>query len=104
MRRVDPQIGDQRLGETLYGKFCRGIGRLRQVRSDRGPEAVDAAGVDNVAFLGLQQQRQESARTVVDAAPADVEGPLPFLAAVGDRLPPPPIPALLNSRWILSVA
>jgi hypothetical protein len=71
--------------KPLYGKFRRGIGRLRQVRSDRGPEAVDAAGVDIVAFLGLQQQRQESARTVVDTAPADVEGPLPFLAAVGDQ-------------------
>jgi len=41
VRRVDPQIGDQRLGETLYGKFRRGIGRLRQVRPDRGPEAVE---------------------------------------------------------------
>src|SRR6516165_885696 len=85
VRRVDPQIGDQRLGETLYGKFRRGIGRLRQVRPDRGPKAVDAAGVDNVTLLGLQQQRQESARTVVDAAPADIEGPLPFLTAVDDQ-------------------
>src|SRR5438132_6346764 len=85
VRRVDPQIGDQRLGETLYGKFRGGIGRLRQVRSDRGPEAVDAAGVDNVPLLGLQQQRKKGARTVVDAAPANVEGPLPFLASVDDE-------------------
>src|ERR1700736_2478065 len=48
-------------------------------------EAVDAAGVDNVALLGLQQQRQESTGAVIDAAPADVEGPLPFLAAVDDQ-------------------
>src|SRR6516225_7346395 len=53
VRRVDPQIDDQRLGETLYGKFRRGVGRLRQVRPDRGPEAIDAAGVDNMAFLSL---------------------------------------------------
>jgi hypothetical protein len=53
VRRVDSQIGNQRLGETLDREFRRGIGRLRQVRSDRGPEAIDAAGVDNVALLGL---------------------------------------------------
>jgi hypothetical protein len=38
-----------------------------------------------VALLGLHQQRQKSARTVVDATPADVECPLPFLAAVDDE-------------------
>jgi hypothetical protein len=57
---VDPQISDQRFGETLYGKFRRGIGRLRQVWSDRGPEAVDAAGVDNVALLGLQSSGRKA--------------------------------------------
>jgi len=40
---------------------------------------------DDVALLRLEQQRQEGAGAVVNAAPTDVEGPLPFLAAVGDH-------------------
>ena len=35
--------------------------------------------------VGLLQHRQKGAGVVVDAAPADVEGPFPFLAAVGDH-------------------
>jgi hypothetical protein len=82
MRRVDAQIGDQRLGEAFDGEFCRAVGGVRDARPDRGPEAVDAARVDDMAFLGLLQHRQKRTRAVVDAAPADVKGALPFLAAV----------------------
>ena len=53
--------------------------------SDADPFTVLCSGVEQQFLLGIQQQRQESARTVVDAAPADVEGPLPFLAAVDDQ-------------------
>jgi len=52
---------------------------------DADPFTVLCSGVEQQFLLGIQQQRQESARTVVDAAPADVEGPLPFLAAVDDQ-------------------
>jgi hypothetical protein len=38
-----------------------------------------------VALVGPLQHRQEGARAVVDAAPADVEGPFPFFAAVRDH-------------------
>src|SRR5438105_7015215 len=55
---------------------------MRDAWPDRGPKAVDATGVDDVALLGLLQHRQKRAGAVVDAAPADVEGALPFLAAV----------------------
>jgi hypothetical protein len=34
---------------------------------------VTTGGVDDVALIGLQQQRQEGADTEIDAAPADVE-------------------------------
>ena len=52
---------------------------------DRCPETVDAAGVDDVRLVGLLQHRQEGARAQIDAAPADVEGPLPRFAAVGEH-------------------
>src|SRR6202008_2395856 len=38
------------------------------------PESIDAAGIDDVAGVGLLQHRQEGARAEIDAAPADVEG------------------------------
>src|SRR5204862_560619 len=82
VRGVDAQIGDQRLGEALDREFCRAVGGVRDLRPDRSPEAIDAARVDNVAFLGLLQHRQKCAGAVVDTAPADVEGALPFLAAM----------------------
>src|SRR5215467_10386534 len=56
---------------------------MRDARPDRGPKAVDAAGVDDVALLGVLQHRQKRAGAVIDAAPADVERALPFVAAVG---------------------
>ena len=53
----------------------------------RGPKAVDAAGVDDVALLGVLQHRQKRAGAVVDAAPADVESALPFVAATATITP-----------------
>ena len=85
MRRVDPQIGDQRLAESLDGIFRGRIGSMRDAWPNRGPKAVDAAGVDDVALLGVLQHRQKSAGAVVDAAPADVERAFPFVAAIGDH-------------------
>ena len=82
VRRVDPQIGDQRLGEPLDREFRGRIGGMRDAWPDRGPKAVDAAGVDDVALLGVLQHRQKRAGAVIDAAPADVERALPFVAAV----------------------
>src|SRR6202043_3162427 len=82
VRRVDPQISDQRLGKTLYGKFRGRIGGMRDAWPDRGPKAVDATGVDDVALLGVLQHRQKRAGAVIDAAPADVECALPFFGAV----------------------
>src|SRR5215469_10170040 len=85
VRRIDPEIGDQRLGEAFYRELCRRIGGMRNARPDRRPETVDAAGIDDVALLSFQQHRQEGAGAVVNSAPTDVEGPLPFLSAVGDH-------------------
>src|SRR5215831_13439414 len=78
VRRVDPQISDQRLREPLDREFRGRIGGMRDAWPDRGPKAVDAAGVDDVALLGLLQHRQKHAGAVIDAAPADVERALPF--------------------------
>src|SRR5215470_13768228 len=85
VRRVDLQIGDQRLGEPLDREFRGRIGGMRNAWPDRGPKAVDAAGVDDVALLGLLQHRQKHAGAVIDATPADVERALPFVAAVGNH-------------------
>jgi len=55
----------------------------------RGPtdaqKTVDAAGIDDVALLGVLQHRQKRAGAVIDAAPADVERALPFVAAIGNH-------------------
>ena len=82
MRRVDPEIRDQRLGKAFHGKLGCRIGGVGDVGADGGPEAVDAAGVDDVGRVGGPQQWQEGAGGEVDAAPTDIEGPLPLLAAV----------------------
>ena len=83
VRGIDSEVGLQRLGEALHRELGGAVGGLRQVRADLRPEAVDAGGVDDVALVGLLQHRQEGARAVIDAEPADVEGALPLLAAVG---------------------
>src|SRR5215469_4469727 len=85
VRRVDPEIGDQGLGEAFDRKFCRGISGMRNVRSDRRPKAVDAAGIDDVALLDFHQHRQEEASAVVDPAPAYVECPFPLVAAMSEH-------------------
>ena len=71
--------------KPFHRKFSGAVGGVRNARPDRGPEAVDAAGVDDVARIGPLKHRQEGTRAVVDAAPADVERPLPLLAGVGDH-------------------
>src|SRR5262249_61968564 len=58
---------------------------MRDAWPDRGPKAIDAAGVDNVAFLGVLQHRQKRAGAVIDAAPAGVERALPCVAAIGNH-------------------
>jgi hypothetical protein len=55
------------------------------MRPDRGPKAVDATGVDDVALLSVLQHRQKRAGAVIDAAPANVERALPFVAAIGNH-------------------
>ena len=50
------------------------------MRAERGPEAVHAARVHEVAFLARDQHGQEGARPEVDAVPAHREGLLPLLA------------------------
>src|SRR5437016_7218522 len=78
MRRVDPQVGDQRLGEPLDREFRGRIGSMRDAWPDRRPKTVDAAGIDDVALFGVLQHWQKRAGAVIDTAPADVEGALPF--------------------------
>src|SRR5262249_19650733 len=51
VRRVDPQISNQRLAEPLDREFRGRISGMRDTWPDRGPKAVDAAGVDDVALL-----------------------------------------------------
>jgi hypothetical protein len=83
--RVDLEIGDQRFGKALHRKFRGTISGVRNARPDRCPEAIDAAGVDDVALIGLLQHRQKGAGAVIDPAPTDVEGLFPLLGAVGDH-------------------
>src|SRR6516225_6457005 len=85
VRGMERQVGDQSFGKTFYRELCGAIGRVRTVRSERGPEAVDAAGVDDVAFIRAPQQRQKSARAVIDAVPADAERLFPFGAVTIDK-------------------
>ena len=84
VRRVDREIRHQRLGEPLHRELGGAVGRVRPARTDRCPKSVDAAGVDDVAFARLHQHRQERARAVIDAAPADVERLLPLRAIAAD--------------------
>src|SRR4051794_15632446 len=48
----------------------------------RGPEAVDTAGVDEVTFLGRDQQGKERATPAIDAVPADVECLFPLVPRI----------------------
>src|ERR1700759_4250094 len=85
VRRIDLEVRDQRLGEAFHREFCRRIRGMRNTRPDRRPEAVHAAGIDDMALLRLPQHRQEGAGAVVDPTPADVEGPLPLLPAMREH-------------------
>ena len=58
---------------------------MRHPRAEGGPEAVDAAGVHEVALRGGDEQRHEGAAAVVDATPADAERAVPLLAIAGDE-------------------
>src|SRR5262249_61596602 len=60
---------------------------MRDAWPDRRPKTVDAAGIDDVALLGVLQHWQKRAGAVVDTAPADVERALPFVAAIGNHAP-----------------
>ena len=85
MWRIEREVGDQRFGKTLHCKFCRAIGGVRTPRPERRPEAVHAAGVDDVALARLLQQRQKGPCTVIDAVPADAKRPFPFCTAAVDE-------------------
>src|SRR6266849_3131778 len=82
---VDSEVGDERFGEAFHCEFRRGIGGVRNARSYRCPKTIDAARIDDVAFVRPLQHRQESPCAVIDATPADVERLLPFLTAAGDQ-------------------
>ena len=85
MRGVDPKVGEQCLGKPSHGELGRAVGGVRVGRAERRPQAVDAARVDDVTFVGDQQHRQEDAGAVVDATPIDAEGPVPIGAVVDDE-------------------
>src|SRR5690349_13863027 len=53
--------------------------------SNRGPKTIDAAGINDVALFRILQHRQKRAGGIIDAAPADVERALPFVAAIGNH-------------------
>src|SRR5690349_10245959 len=55
---------------------------MRDAWPDRRPKAVDAAGIDDVALLGVLQHWQKRSGAVIDTAPANVERALPFVAAI----------------------
>jgi hypothetical protein len=85
VRRVEPEVVDQRFGKSFHREFGGRVGGVRRRHADRRPEAVDAGGVDDMSLVGLQEQRHEGADAEIDAAPADVEGLLPRLARVGEQ-------------------
>src|SRR5262249_55715791 len=47
--------------------------------------AVDAAGVDDVAFIRLPQQRQEGSRAIINTVPADAKRLVPVGAVAIDE-------------------
>jgi hypothetical protein len=57
------EIGDQRLA----GALRRGIRGMRRVGSNRGPETVHAACVDDVRLIRRAQHGQEGARVQIDS-------------------------------------
>ena len=71
-------------GEALHRELRRGIGGMRRIRSNRSPETVHAAGVDDVRLIRGTQHWQESPRVQIDTTPADIEGAFPFGPLVDD--------------------
>src|ERR1700733_13680663 len=82
---VQAEIVDQSFGEALYGKFRSAVGGVRYTRPDRGPEPVDAGSIDDMALVSLHQHRQEGTDAEINPSPADIEGPFPLLARVGEQ-------------------
>src|SRR5450755_2158718 len=68
-----------------HGEFGCAVSGLRHARTQRRPEAVHAAGVDQDAVAAGDQQRQEYPGAVIDAPPADGEHALPLLPAVAEQ-------------------
>src|SRR5271167_4276506 len=85
VRRIEREVGHQSFGKALYREFGGAIGGMRTDRPERSPEAVHAAGVDDMAFVRLPQQRQEGACAVIDTVPADAEGLVPVCAIAVDE-------------------
>ena len=81
VRGVDPEVLEQRLGEALHGELRRAVGGVRDAGTERCPETVHAAGVDEVAVVAGDEQRDEGPCAVVDAAPADRERLVPLRRA-----------------------
>src|SRR6516165_189608 len=85
VRRIEREVRQQSFAKTLHRKFCGAIGGMRPVTSNGGPEAVDAAGIDDVTLLGVAQQWQKGTGAVIDAVPADPERSFPFGAVAVDK-------------------
>src|SRR5260370_25006568 len=78
VRRVDAQVGLQRLAKALHRELGSAVGGMRDGGADGSPEAVDAAGVYDVTPVRLEQHRQAAPRAVLYPEPAEVVGALPF--------------------------
>ena len=85
VRRVHPQVGDQRLGEALDRELGRAVSGVRHGRAQAGPEAVDAADIDDAAHRAGHQHRHERPGAEIHAEPVDVEGALPVGPPTGDE-------------------
>src|SRR5205814_6031988 len=53
MGSIEPQIVDQRFTESFDGELGGAVGSMRYAHSDRSPETVETAGVDDMALVGL---------------------------------------------------
>src|SRR5205823_6898463 len=89
------------LGKSLHRELGGGIGGVRNAGADGRPESVDAGSVDDVGLIGLQEQRHERADTEIDSTPADVEGALPLLPAVGEQAAAAADPGIVEQQMDL---
>src|SRR5207302_168524 len=83
--RIDAEILQQRFRESLHRELGAAVGGVGNTGAERGPETVDAAGVDEVALFAGHQQRDEGATAVVDAAPNHAEGAVPLFPLTGEE-------------------